>query len=247
MDGYVVHPLLPSVRASVVREMPALAVPLEAEIDLLWDAAQRRVAAGGAARLFNGRVFSIDTITEAHIIGHMTEFRRIVAQMQRPALFDVLGVRPLAVCGVLWCLGGVVIGRRHAGAIYQAGMWQLPPAGSVDAGALRPDGSLDLGGQLLKELGEELGISAEKVDTPQPLCVVEHPGSHVSDLGMVIRTDLDAAAVLAAHRAAGNDEYDPLLVVAEADVSAFVTRAGADLVPPALEFLRRVGLRSQTV
>jgi len=64
MDGFVVHPLLPSVRASVVREMPALAVPLEAEIDLLWDAAQRRVEAGGAARLFNGRVFSIDTITE---------------------------------------------------------------------------------------------------------------------------------------------------------------------------------------
>jgi hypothetical protein len=26
-----------------------------------------------------------------------------------------------------------------------------------------------------------------------------------------------------------------------------VTRAGADLVPPALEFLRRIGLLSQTV
>jgi 8-oxo-dGTP pyrophosphatase MutT (NUDIX family) len=143
---------------------------------------------------------------------------------------------------VLRCAGGIVIGRRHAGAIYQAGMWQLPPAGSVDAGALRPDGSLDLAGQLLKELHEELGIGADQVGAPMPLCVVEHPGSHVSDLGMAIRTDLDAAKVLAAHRAAGNNEYDPLLVVPEADLDTFITRAGADLVPPALEFLRRVGL-----
>jgi hypothetical protein len=244
MDEFVVHPLLGSVRAAVEREMPALAASLEAEIDLLWDAAQHRMEAGGAGRLFNGRVFSIDTITEVHIGGHMTEFRRIVAQMQRPLLFEVLGVRPLAVCGVLRCAGGVVIGRRHADAIYQAGMWQLPPAGSVDAGAVNSDGSIDLSGQLLNELREELGIGAEKVDTPQPLCVVEHPGSHVSDLGMAIRTDLDTTGVLAAHRGAGNNEYDPLLVVAEDDLDAFVTRAGADLVPPALEFLRRIGLLS---
>jgi hypothetical protein len=247
MDGFVVHPLLPSVRVSVIREMPMLAPSLEAEIDLLWDAAQRGMEAGGAGQLFNGRVFSIDTISEAHIGGHMTEFRRIVAQMQRPALFEGLGVRPLAVCGVLRCAGGVVVGRRHAGAIYQAGMWQLPPAGSVDAGALSSDGSIDLVGQLLKELREELGIGAEKVETPQPLCMVEHPDSHVSDLGMVTRTDLDAAAVLAAHRGHGNNEYDPLLVVTEADLGAFVARAGADLVPPALEFLRQAGLLPRTV
>jgi hypothetical protein len=243
MDGFVVHPLLASVRVAVMREMPALATSLEAEIDRLWDAVQLRMEAGGAGRLFNGRVFSADTITEGHIGGHMTEFRRIVAQMERPALFDVLGVRPLAVCGVLRCAGGgVVVGRRHVGAIYQAGLWQLPPAGSVDAGALRPDGSLDIAGQLLKELQEELGIAAPQVDAPRPLCVVEHPGSHVSDLGMAVNTGLDAAQVLAAHRAAGNNEYDPLLVVPHAEIPAFVARAGADLVPPALEFLRRVGL-----
>jgi hypothetical protein len=72
--------------------------------------------------------------------------------------------------------------------------------------------------------------------------VVEHPGSHVSDLGMALNTELDAAQVLAAHRAAGNNEYDPLLVVADAEIPAFVARVGAGLVPPALEFLRRVRL-----
>jgi 8-oxo-dGTP pyrophosphatase MutT (NUDIX family) len=242
MDGFEVHRLLDSVRVTVVREMPALDASLEAEIDRIWDAAQLQMAAGGAGRLFNGRVFSADIIAEEHIGGHMTEFRRIVAQMHRPALFDVLGVRPLAVCGVLRCAGGVVVGRRHVGAIYQAGMWQLPPAGSVDAGALRADGSLDIAGQILKELREEVGIDATQVDTPRPLCLVEHPGSHISDLGMAISTALDAAEILAAHRAAGNDEYDPLLVVGDADIDEFIARAGTNLVPPALVFLQRTGL-----
>ena len=99
-------------------------------------------------------------------------------------------MRPLAVCGVPQCAGGLVVGRRHVGAIYQPGMWQLPPTGSVDEGVLRPDRTLDIAGQLLKELHEELGLSAKQVSTPEPLCVVEHPDSHVCDLGMAVQTTL---------------------------------------------------------
>ena len=63
----------------------------------------------------------------------------------------------------------------------------------------------------------------------------------------VIEAELDALlsgelAGLAAHRARGNGEYDPLRVVAEADLAAFIAREGAELVPPAREFLRRLGL-----
>ena len=75
-------------------------------------------------------------ITPRLISGHLTEYRRVVAQMELPGLFAELGVRSFAVCGVLHCAGGVVVGRRHRAAIYQAGMWQLPPAGSVDAAAM---------------------------------------------------------------------------------------------------------------
>ena len=107
-----------------------------------------------AGRLFNGRVFSADTITAKHITGHLTEFRRIVAQMEQPGLFADLEVRPLAVCGVLRCAGGVVVGRRHRTAIYQAGMWRLAPTGSVDASAVNDDGVVDLRRQRLNRLRE---------------------------------------------------------------------------------------------
>ncbi len=240
--GFIVHELEAGVRVRVVRPMPDLPPALDAEVDVLWHAGCARVAAGGAGALFNGRVFSADTIAPDRITGHLTEFRRIVAQMDRPALFDALGVRPLAVCGVLRCVNGVVFGRRHAGAIYQADMWQLPPAGSVDAHAVGADGVVQLGRQLLAELREELGLAPGDVDVPRPLCVVEHPGSHVCDLGMAVDCRLDAAAIRTAHLERGNGEYPTLRIVPFADLAQFVSQAGETMVPPAPVFLARAGL-----
>ena len=107
---------------------------------------------------------------------------------------------------------------------------------------MAPDGTVDLRRQLLTELEEELGLPSDSVDTPRPLCIIEHPGSHVSDLGMAMTTRLDAPAVLAAHRARGNIEYRPLLVVPQAALPDFLAEAGDAVVPPAHEFLKRAGL-----
>ncbi len=195
--------------------------------------------------MFNGKVFSVDRIAPDRIEGHLTEFRRIVAQMEDHSLFPALGIRPLSTCGVLRCAGGVAIGRRPAAAIYQPGMWQLAPAGSVDSRAVGPDGTVDLAAQAMLELEEELGIESGIRGIPIPLCVVEHPGSHVSDCGVVLTTDLDADAVLAAHRTRGNGEYADLRIVPDGDLPAFAEQAGAQLVPPAREYLFRLGLLNQ--
>ena len=245
VDGFVVHEVAPDVVVRVERAMPELPSAVDREVERLWQAASRRVADGGAGRMFNGLVFSADTIAPHLISGHLTEYRRVVAQMERPALFAELGVRSFAVCGVLRCAGGVVVGRRHRAAIYQAGMWQLPPAGSVDAAAVAADGTADLRRQLLRELHEELGLASDAVGEPRPLCVVEHPGSHVSDLGMALVTKLSAKAVLAAHRTHGNGEYEQMRVVAEARLPAFLAEVGEVLVPPAREFLIRAGLANR--
>ncbi|MFZ0021057.1 MAG: NUDIX hydrolase [Acetobacteraceae bacterium] len=247
MDGFVVHEVAPDVVVRIERAMPELARAVDQEVERLWQEAFQRVAAGGAGQMFNGRVFSADTITPHLISGHLTEYRRVVAQMERPELFAELGVRSFAVCGVLLCAGGVMVGRRHRAAIYQAGMWQLPPAGSVDAAAVSEDGTADLRRQLLRELREELGLLPDAVGEPRPLCVVEHPGSHVSDLGMALATKLSAKAVLAAHRMHGNGEYEQMLVVPEGRLSAFLATVGEGLVPPAREFLIRAGLTNRSL
>jgi hypothetical protein len=242
LNGFIVHELDPGLQVRVVRPMPNLDAPLDATVEGLWRAAARRVSDGGAGTLFNGHVFSADRITATEIIGHITEFRRIVAQMEQPALFGALRLRPLAVCGVLRCADGVPFGRRHPAAIYQPRMWQLPPAGSVDPGAVAADGSVDLAAQVLAELTEELGVEPDQVGPPRPLCVVEHPGSRVSDVGISLVTGLTGAEVLHAHRAHANAEYRTLTIVPFAELAGFLLGAGDQLVPPARVFLARVGL-----
>jgi len=245
VEEFVVHEVAADVAVRIGRSLPALPSVLEREVERLWQAAAHRVASGGAGRLFNGRIFSADVITPQLITGHLTEYRRLVAQMERPELAGELGVRSLATCGVLQCAGGVVVGRRHPAAVYQPGMWQLPPAGGVDARAVAEDGSIDLRRQLLIELEEELGLSPDLVEEPRPLCIIEHPGSRVADFGLALVTKASAETVLAAHRNGGNAEYDPVLVVPEAGLAAFLAELGERLVPPAREFLIRAGLATR--
>ena len=242
MDDFLVHAVTTGLTVRVDRPMPSLSPELDARVEQLWRDACAEAEQGKAGRLFNGQIFSVDRLHPQHITGHLTEFRRVVAQMREPALFQELHLRPLAVCGALRCADGLVIGRRHADAVYQPARWQLPPAGSVDAAAVRPDGSVDFAAALLAELAEELGLPASTVDRPHPLCIVEHPGSHVCDFGLGLRTHLRAAEILAAHRRSGNAEYDPLRVVPDAELADFLIHVRENLVPPALAFIQRLGL-----
>jgi hypothetical protein len=108
------------------------------------------------------------------------------------------------------------------------------------------DGTVDVRRQLLAELREELGLLPEAVGKPRPLCIVEHPGSHVSDFGLGLITSLRGAEVLTAHQRAGNQEYEQMRVVPEAELPAFLAEQGEAVVPPAREFLMRAGLTNRS-
>ena len=191
---------------------------------------RRRWRPGGCS---TAGVFSVDQVTADALDGHWTEYRRIIAQMADPALFARLRVRSLAVCGVLCGPDGVAAGRRDPASVYQAGLWQLPPAGSVDQGAAVPGGA-DWRQAVLAELREELGIGAGEVGAMRPLCLVQHP-TGVLDMGVRIDTRLGREAILERHRTLGDGEYDRLLVTH--DVAGAVAAAGGTLVPSAGPFL----------
>lgn len=122
--------------------------------------------------------------------------------------------------------------------MYQPGLWQLPPAGSVDPGCAC-NGGADLRAALLTELREELGLAADTVETIRPLCLVEHP-TGVLDLGMQVTTALPGAAILAAHQAGGNGEYAELAVVPAPELGAWVAARGGAAAPTLHALLRRV-------
>ncbi len=239
MQGWRIHEMKEAVTARVMQPMSRLAPALDGRVEVLW-----RTAQDENPELFNGRVFSADTVTADCIEGHWTEYRRVIAQIRDPRLYHELQVRPLATCGLLIGPDGVVFGRRSHRAAYQAGMWQLPPAGSVDDGAADSD-RVDLRGQLLRELREELGITATDTVSTQPLCAVEHPGSRVLDLGFEVHTGLSAMQIATAHASARDAEYTELRVIPLAALPAALHEMGASVVPPARIFLRRAGLLSE--
>ena len=236
--GWQVHPLATGISAAVAGKRPSLSAALAAEIEAHWLAAQ--AASGGA--LFNGAVFSVDEITAVCLRGHMTEYRRVLAQFRDPGLFASLRLRPLAVCGVLVSPDGVLLGRRHGGAVYQSGMWQSPPAGNVDGRAVRPDGAVDLLGQLFTELREEIGLTPDAITATRPLALIEHAETHVLDLGFQLSTRFGAAAIAAAHACDGNDEYEILRLVPAADLAGFLARLGPEVVPSVPILLHAAGL-----
>ncbi len=187
--------------------MPGLPDAVETEVASIWE--QERHA---RPRLFNGVVFSADSVTSGRIEGHWTEYRRVLAQMRVNSLFGILGIRPLAVNGLLECADGLVLGRREPGSVYQPGGWQSPPAGSVERrlGSSDTSDHIDLSDQVLAECEEELGVPAGDVVVLKPVVAVEHPGSHVIDIGLLLRTPRAFAQVEAAWRRHGNREYDQL-------------------------------------
>ena len=209
--------------------MPALDPDAEATVAAHWAQATQQL------RLFNGRVFCADTVTPARIEGHWTEYRRVVAQMRDPTLFHTLQVRSLAVCGILSGPDGVAIGRREPHSAYQPGLWQLPPAGSVDQGSATPTGA-DWRRALLAELEEELGIAPSSISAMRPLCLVQHP-TGVLDMGIHIATALSAAEILHQHRTAGDAEHDDLLVLPPYEIPAAIAARGGTLAPSTVRFI----------
>ena len=165
-SGFTVHEIVEPLRIVSDRLRPVLQPTLEAEVEAHWE---RAVQVNPA--LFNGAVFSADVITPSWVGGHMTEFRRVIAQIRDPVLYSRLSLRPVSISGLLICpetpgsgSRSIILGRRSADSIFQPSIWQLAPAGSIDDGALKDSGEVDWSAQIAYELQEELGVVAENIE-----------------------------------------------------------------------------------
>ena len=235
--GYRAMPVAPDIAVELRPGSTEVPAALEPAIEACWAAAQAR--AGG--RLFNGRVFSVAEIQPRRIAGHFVDYRLVVAAYADPGLAAALRIRPLAVCGVLRMPEGILFGRRQLGATYEAGLWQTPPAGSVDAGALR-NGRLDAAAQIRTELAEEIGLPWERITGCRAITVVKHAATGVHDLAFLLETEAGFAEVAARHAATGCTEYTELRAVAEAALPGFIATERDRMVPAAPLFLRVLGL-----
>jgi hypothetical protein len=212
---------------------PTVPPELEPGIAAAWSVAQRR--AGG--QLFNGRVFSVESAEPDRVVGHLVDYRLAVAAFGDPLIRAALNIRPLSVAGVLRTPDGLLFGRRCEAATHEAGFWQMPPAGSLGAGAVR-GGTVQPERQLRRGVEDELGLSWSAISRCRPFGMVVHARTGAHDLGMVLDTELGFDEIEAAWRAGGSAAYTALRVVEEDALDAFIAREARGLVPAAPHLLR---------
>lgn len=190
-------------------EAPPLDAERAARVDRLW-----QQACAERPSMFDGRIFVLDRIDANGAQGRWTGYRRAHAQLREPSLFDP-PLRALAVNGVVVTADDhVLVARRHPRAIYLPGRWQTPPAGSVEDRGDEPAGTIRLDAQLAAEAEEELGIEPHELRPARPILAIEHPTTHVVDVGLLARTVCTAAELRQRFTRLADPEYDALETVA---------------------------------
>jgi len=204
---------------TIVDEGPAppLRPDLAETVDALWAAELAR-----RPHAFDGPMFSVTHRDGTRIAGQWTTYRRFMARRRQPGLADALGVRPLAVTGVLRCRDGIVLGRRGDGVTQAAGAFELAPAGGIAAEAVGPDGVIDPVRQALTELAEEVGLGASAITAAAPLGLAEDPETGVVDIIVGLWTPARFSEIALIHAQATSAEYATLALVPPDGAEAFL-------------------------
>jgi len=186
-------------------------------IDELWEA-EKDIR---GENIFNGALFSVDSINKTHITGHLIEYKWFLAQLLQPELFKKIKLQLLAVSGLLQCQGGIVFGQRSTTTTQDSGEWELVPSGGIDNDFIVNNNVL-YRQQLLQECQQELAVAENTVELMQPFILVEDTVNHVVDIGMYIKTNLSAAQVKKAFQNNNNHEYQRIEIIPADAAEAFV-------------------------
>lgn len=193
-----------SINIHITPSPPKIPLFLRNEVDFIWDNKKKQFP-----KLFNGRVFNVASLSPDIISGYWTEYKKVLAQTEKPELYSELAIRSLAVIGLIQCPEGFVLGKRTVKSVYLPGYWQSPPAGTVESRGGNDE--VDLIQQLYAEAEEELGLHAHHLMDPKIISATEHTDTHIIDIGILQKTNLSFQEVFDLWRQNNNPEYDELL------------------------------------
>lgn len=155
--------------------------------------------------LFDGPVLSVTDITKSVFTVTTMRYSALLAGFRDPSLRAAIGMRPLAVSGILSCPDGLVFGRRSDDVTQSPGCWELVPSGGVPP---RQDGLPDLAYQILAELQEEIGLTEAEI--APPVGYIDDKKSGTIDVIMPLRTAVPFSDIRRLDR---SGEYTDLIAV----------------------------------
>lgn len=196
-------------------------------IDSLWTEAHGSVS----GRHHDQPILSVAAIAETGIHVEAVPYRYYAAQRRDPTLAAALAVRPLAVSGIVFCSDKVILGRRSQHVTQDTGMLELVPGGSVEAKRVRPDGAVDLAGQFLAELAEEIGVTPPAGAAPRIVGFIEDEAESVVDAVLTLTLLETEAEVRWAHADLATNEYEEFVFATPVEARAMLAKDPGDLSP----------------
>lgn len=130
-------------------------------------------------KLFDGNALVVSNEKPPYnFTGSFVPFRYVYYQLKKK---KYLGIMPCGVTGIVKHKEKLVVMRRGREGAYQ-GIYEFAPSGVIDSGALVGKNRVDIKKQLLRELQEELSISASSVRSLSFYCLVLDIAYHVLDV-----------------------------------------------------------------
>ncbi len=176
-------------------------------VDEIWE---RKISEKNG-KLFNGQIFCVEKRDGNLIWGSFQEYKLLIAQYERPELYEELQITSLAVTGLLHWGDRILLGHRNSYVAQNQDQWELAPAGGLDPDALNSNGDIEPLNTLLAEAKEELDIELELGPfPPTPRLIIESPTDHVIDIVYFVDMNSRQIDLLERIDQVSNDEYDRL-------------------------------------
>lgn len=174
----------------------------QAVVDGVWRRALRV-----AESLHDGRILTVSSISRTEIVVSPVAYRYWYAQFTAGV---PLGIRPLAVTGVLRLANGFLMGQRSRALLEDGGLWEFAPSGGVQAPTDEATGVVDPHAQVVVEAREELNINASDLGHGEPLAIIENEITRVVDLVYMYRPAIDIETIRGRAAGARDREYTEL-------------------------------------
>jgi hypothetical protein len=220
---------------SIHYQSAAIPPATEKKIEEIWESEKAK----RGNKLFNGPLLSLIRLEGTVLEARVVDYRSYLAQTRAPELFSELGIRALAVSGLVAAEGKIAFGRRATHLTQDAKKWELVPSGGLSPRTNMNDGNALIEEQILEELAEELGVPHSAVTYIRPFLVVEDMEAHVVDIGIDVSLSINSVQIKEASQVR-SDEYSEIRWVDSAEIDKFysIKEHGDEFVAVSLELLK---------
>lgn len=196
------------------------------EVNRIWEEQQK------LRLLFDGLLFSVQSVEENCLHGHWVDYRYMIAQRYSPALQPVLKIVPLGISAFTTCGNLVLVGKRADHVANYPGCYECAPSGGVDPSTVSGT-EVDLLKLISKELEEEVGIHHHDVESVKLILLCYDTVLNTYEL--ISRIVLKGEAM---QKIAPSEEYPEIFWLPREEINAFLNLHQDTIIPLSRQLLK---------